>query len=212
MKNPVKSSEMITLNMIASYDEDESRIKCWFCDKCCIYTYKPTQHCNACKKCYHYRNHHCFFIGTCILQINMGNFILICFYTSMACFYSLIIIGSFIYNNYLNEIDNNVLMVFLNFCFPMAFAKFLMINHDINNFLLITYFNMLFTIFFLCFFFGFYKFICCLTGKQYYYPYEKQRYNIYAIFGSYGLWNFLFPFNGLLEARCIDGKYISKNI
>lgn len=190
------------------------RLRYWYCQRCDCHTYKPTQHCGACKKCFHFRDHHCFFIGGCILKQNMGNFILICLHTSLACLHSLIVIGPYLYVNLqeINEKNSSLGNILLNFCFPIAMAK-LIITRDTSYLLLITLFDILFSVCVVSFLYGSWKLFCCLTGRQRYYPNVGRKQNLIEIFGNYGLWNFFFPYNGLVgSGDCNSKKYVLKEI
>lgn len=193
----------------------EGRYKFWYCDKCSVYTYKPTQHCVLCKKCFHYRDHHCFFIGGCILRQNMGNFILVCFYTSLACLYSLSVLGPRLNENITARVAQTVpaqtFPHFLHFCFPVAIARLLILGED-TDIMLVTLFDAVFSVFFVCFAYGAWKFYVCLAGKQRYYPHVAMRQNCKELFGSYGLWNILFPYNGLLGSHDVDVKFELKEV
>ncbi|XP_011297049.1 probable protein S-acyltransferase 14 [Fopius arisanus] len=207
--NYTKNDNIASVAIRITQEEDSgTKLKYWYCEYCTCYTYRPTQHCRACKKCFHYRDHHCFFIGGCILQLNMGNFILICFYTSLACCYSSTIIGPHIYDS-LSEIigeKSSYINIFLNFCFPVAFARFLITGQGTCLFLIIL-FNSLISVSIVCFLYGSWKLFCCLSGKQRYYPHVARRVELKEIFGSYGIWNFIFPYNGLLGLGDLNGKY-----
>ncbi|KAK0180313.1 hypothetical protein PV327_005972 [Microctonus hyperodae] len=202
----------VAINM-NSINDSPPKLKYWYCEKCFCYTYKPTQHCGACKKCFHSRDHHCFFIGGCIIQQNMGNFILICFYTSLACLYSLSVVGPYLYDNlkYIVNLESSVFNIVLNFCFPIAFAR-LVVAGETSCLLLITLFNILFSVCVLCLIYGSWKLFNCLTGRQRYYPHVAKKQSIQEIFGNHGIYNFLFPYNGLRDSKDIHGNYELKEI
>lgn len=184
----------------------------WYCEKCNSYTCKPTQHCILCKKCFHFRDHHCFFLGACILRQNMGNFILFCFYTSLTCLYSLCTLGPYLYENINRMIktDMDTFNIFLNFCFPIAFIR-LVSSRENACILLVIMFDILVSLLCICLVYGTWKFHSCITGKQRYANVSgKQTFN--EIFGSYGLSNIIFPYNGLIGTRDINGKYQLKEV
>ena len=214
MKSTGRTEKNVAVSIDDKPDQSTTRVKYWYCEECCYYTYKPTQHCGPCKKCFHFRDHHCFFIGGCILRQNMGNFILICFYTSYACLYSLLIIGPYLYSSLSNRIaesNNEIWSTILNFCFPVALARLLIIGEN-TNILLVLLFDTLFSVSCMCFLYGTWKLYLCLTGRQRYYPQVAIKQNFNEIFGSYGVWNVIFPYNGLLGTRDIDGKYVLKEV
>ncbi|KYM79041.1 Putative palmitoyltransferase ZDHHC22 [Atta colombica] len=186
--------------------------KFWHCEKCQSYMCKPTQHCVFCKKCFHFKDHHCFFLGACILRQNMGNFILFCFYTSLTCLYSLCVLGPYMYEN-INHIvksDADYFNIFLNFGFPIALARLLR-SRDSSSIFLVTIFDTLMSILCICLVFGIWKLHNCLTGKQRYVNVTRRQ-NLKEIFGSYGLSNIIFPYNGLVGTRDINGKYELKEV
>lgn len=186
--------------------------KFWHCERCQSYMCKPTQHCVFCRKCFHFRDHHCFFLGACVLRQNMGNFILFCFYTSLTCLYSLCVLGPYMYEN-INHIvksDADYLNIFLNFCFPIALAR-LLHSRDSSSILLVTTFDTLMSILCICLVLGIWKLHSCLTGKQRYVNVTGKQ-NLREIFGSYGLSNIIFPYNGLIGTRDINGKYELKEV
>ncbi|XP_015524671.2 palmitoyltransferase app [Neodiprion lecontei] len=187
--------------------------KFWYCEKCIQYTSRPTRHCVHCKKCSHYRDHHCFLLGGCILRQNMGSFILICLYTSFASIYSLIIIGSYLYDHldHFFGANSGAFQLILHFSFPFALARFLLYGQE-SCVVLVMLFDLLFAVSSICLIFGLWKFHACLTGRQRYYPHSIKKYNIIEIFGSYGLWNFLFPFNGFFRAKKLHETGIWKEM
>lgn len=184
----------------------------WHCERCQSYMCKPTQHCVFCRKCFHFKDHHCFFLGACILRQNMGNFILFCFYTSLTCLYSLCILAPYMYEN-INHIvknDADYFNIFLNFCFPIALAR-LLHSRDGSSILLVTIFDALMSILCICLVLGIWKLHSCLTGKQRYANLTGKQ-SLREIFGSYGLSNVIFPYNGLIGTRDINGKYELKEV
>ncbi|XP_011862647.1 PREDICTED: palmitoyltransferase ZDHHC22-like [Vollenhovia emeryi] len=186
--------------------------KFWHCERCQSYMCKPTQHCVFCRKCFHFRDHHCFFLGACVLRQNMGNFILFCFYTSLTCLYTLCVLGPYMYEN-INHIvksDADYFNIFLNFCFPVALAR-LLHSRDSSSILLVTMFDTLMSILCICLVLGIWKLHSCLTGKQRYVN-VTGRQSLREIFGSYGLSNIIFPYNGLIGTRDINGKYELKEV
>ncbi|KAL6444285.1 hypothetical protein ACFW04_001879 [Cataglyphis niger] len=186
--------------------------KFWHCERCQSYMCKPTQHCVFCRKCFHFKDHHCFFLGACVLRQNMGNFILFCFYTSLTCLYSLCVLGPYMYEN-INHIvksDADYFNIFLNFCFPIALAR-LLHSRDSSSILLVTIFDILMSILCICLVLGIWKLHSCLTGKQRYVNVTGKQ-NLKEIFGSYGLSNVIFPYNGLIGTRDINGKYELKEV
>ncbi|XP_076752583.1 palmitoyltransferase ZDHHC22-like [Xylocopa sonorina] len=186
--------------------------KYWYCEKCVNYTCKPTQHCVFCKKCFHFRDHHCFFLGACILRQNIGNFILFCFYASLTCLYSLCILGPYLYEN-INRVirtDTDSFNIFLNFCFPIALVR-LLHSRENSYILLVTMFDVLVSILCICLVYATWKLHSCMTGKQRYTNISGKQ-SLKEIFGSYGLSNIIFPYNGLIGTRDLNGKYELKQV
>ncbi|XP_076638904.1 palmitoyltransferase ZDHHC22-like [Colletes latitarsis] len=186
--------------------------KYWYCGKCINYTCKPAHHCIYCKKCFHFRDHHCFFLGACILRQNIGNFILFCFYTSLTCIYSLCTLGPYLYE-YINRVirtDVDSFNIFLNFCFPIALIK-LFHSRETTYILLVTMFDILVTILCMCLVYGTWKLHSCITGKQRYANISGKQ-SLREIFGSYGFSNIIFPYNGLIGTRDLNGKYELKHV
>ncbi|XP_058793736.1 palmitoyltransferase ZDHHC22-like [Phymastichus coffea] len=179
----------------------------WYCGKCKHYARRPAQHCVLCSKCFYYRDHHCFFLGACILRQNMGNFVLICIYASLACVYSVFTTGPYLYDYFLHS-DTSKLNIYyfaLNFFFPITLAKFFLVGDESIHVFLVTLFNVSVSIACFTLVYGLWKLIACMSGRQRYYPdYVAKQQDIYEIFGSYGLLNFVFPFNGFLHSRNID--------
>lgn len=185
--------------------------KYWYCERCQNYMYKPTQHCSSCRKCFHFRDHHCFFLGACVLRQNMGNFILFCFYASLTCLYSLCVLGPYLYEN-VNHIlmDMDYFNIFLNFCFPINLARLLQSRESLVV-LLVMIFDLLMSILCICLVLGTWKLHSCLTGKQRYTNVTGKQ-SLKDIFGSYGLLNIIFPYNGLIGIRDINSKYELKEV
>lgn len=183
-----------------------------YCEECMNYTCKPTQHCIYCKKCFHFRDHHCFFLGACILQQNIGNFILFCLYASLTCIYSLCSLGPYLYEN-INRVirtDTDTFNIFLNFCFPIALVK--LFNSTENTYiLLVTMFDILVSILCICLVYGTWKLLSCMRGKQRY-ANTAGKQSLKDIFGSYSLSNIIFPYNGLIGTRDLNGKYELKQV
>lgn len=186
--------------------------KFWYCEKCQSYTCKPTQHCTFCGKCYHFRDHHCFFLGACVLRQNMGNFILFCLYTTFTCAYSLWTLGPYLYEtiNRTIQADTGPFNIILNFCFPIALVKLIYLGKNTCVFLVIM-FDMLVSILCIASVYGIWKLHSCIAGKQKYANITGKQ-NIKEIFGSYGLSNIIFPYNGLIGTRDINGKYELKEV
>ncbi|XP_053978348.1 palmitoyltransferase ZDHHC22-like [Hylaeus volcanicus] len=186
--------------------------KYWYCEKCMNYTCKPTQHCIYCKKCFHFRIHHCFFLRACIIKQNVGNFILFCFYTSLTCIYSLCALGPYLYENITRVLktDSDSFNIFLNFCFPIAFVK-LVYSGENTYILLVTMFDTLVSILCICLVYGTWKLHVCMTGKQRYANISGKQ-SLRDIFGSYGLLNIIFPYNGLIGTRDLNEKYELKQV
>ena len=187
--------------------------KFWYCEKCQCYTRRATYHCPLCNKCYHFRDHHCFFIGTCVLRENMGNFILICFYSALMCFYSSLVLGPYLYEHlyHFMKPGSSIINILLNFCFPVALARFVFSEEE-SCLLLVTLFNGLVSIFCVGLFYGCWKLGACLIGKQNYnfHPVRKESFN--EIFGNRGLLNVLFPYDSLLSSKLSVRKYELKEV
>ncbi|KZC07420.1 Putative palmitoyltransferase ZDHHC22 [Dufourea novaeangliae] len=189
-----------------------AKYKYWYCEKCISYTSRATQHCNFCRKCFHSRDHHCFFLGACVLRQNISNFILFCFYTSLTCIYSLCTLGPYLYEN-INRVirtDIDSFNMFLNFCFPIALVK-LLYSRENSYILLVTMFDILVSILFICLVYATWKLHSCMSGKQRYSSISGKQ-NLMEIFGSYGLLNIIFPYNGLTRTRDLNEKYELKQV
>lgn len=204
--------KVIGKKLLTNRRENTVEYKYWYCERCTNYTCKPTQHCIFCKKCYHFRDQHCFVLGACILRQNVGNFILFCLYTSLTCIYSLCILGPYLYEN-INRVirtDTDSYNIFLNFCFPIALIRLL---HSRENayILLVTMFDILVSILFISLVYATWKLHSCMTGKQRY-ANISGRQSLREIFGSYGLSNIIFPYNGLIGTRDLNGKYELKQV
>ncbi|XP_014225404.1 palmitoyltransferase ZDHHC22-like [Trichogramma pretiosum] len=186
----------------------------WYCGRCKHYTRRPAHHCPFCKKCFYFRDHHCYFLGCCILRQNMGNFILTCWYAACGCIYSVFVVGPYLYEYFMqSDISKlNVYYFALNFFFPVTLAKFLLVNNENVHVFLVTLFNVSISIAIFTMIYGFWKFYCCFTGKQRYYPNREKSQDIYELFGSYGFLNLIFPLNGLVYSRNIDEKYELKYV
>ena len=186
--------------------------KYWYCEKCLKYTCKPTQHCIFCKKCFHFRDHHCFFLGACILRQNIGNFILFCFYTSLTCVYSLCTLGPYLYENINSAVrtDTDSFNMFLNFCFPVALVK-LLHSREKTFILLVTMFDVLVSLLCICMVYGTWKLHSCIAGKQRYANVSGKQ-SLRDIFGSYGVLNIIFPYNGLVGTKDLNGKHELKEV
>ncbi|XP_043590852.1 palmitoyltransferase ZDHHC22-like [Bombus pyrosoma] len=198
--------------LIYNEAEDNVEYKYWYCEKCMNYTCKPTQHCVFCKKCFHFRDHHCFFLGACILRQNIGNFILFCFYTSLTCIYSLCTLGPYLYDN-INRVirtDTDSFNIFLNFCFPIALVR-LLHSRENTYILLVTMFDILVSILCICLVYATWKLHSCMSGKQRYANISGKQ-TLREVFGNYGLSNIIFPYNGLIGTRDLNGKYELKQI
>lgn len=183
---------------------DQQATKLWYCEKCTAYTSRPSRHCVLCKKCFHYRDHHCFFLGGCIIRQNMGNFILICLYTSLSSIYALSVLGPHLYDHLDHFLSNKstVFDVMINFSFPIALARFLFSEKE-SCIVLVTLFDALFSVSCICSTYGVWKLVACLTGRQRYFPHGRKTHDIAEVFGSYGLCNLIFPINGLIGAKAI---------
>lgn len=186
----------------------------WYCDKCKQYTRRPAQHCPVCRKCFFYCDHHCFFLGSCIIRQNMGNFILVCLYASFACIYSVFTVGPYLYDHFVH-LDSGKLSVYyfaLNFFFPITLAKFIYFGDESIVVFLVTLFNVSISITLFTMIYGVWKLYACLNGKQRYFPDEGKEQDVHEIFGSYGFMNVVFPFNGFLHSKSIDEKYELKSV
>lgn len=186
--------------------------KYWYCETCQSYTCKPTQHCTFCKKCFHFRDHHCFFLGVCILRQNMGNFILFCLYTTSTCIYSLWTLGPYLYETISHTMRTNSdsFNIFLNFCFPVTLVRLIYLRENVCV-LLVTVFDTLVSILCISTVYGIWKLHSCIAGKQKY-ANVIGRQDMKDIFGSYGLFNIIFPYNGLIGTRDVSGKYELKEV
>ncbi|XP_033208780.1 palmitoyltransferase ZDHHC22-like [Belonocnema kinseyi] len=199
IENLSNQSTIININQRQNSILLQRETKFWYCEKCQSYTRRATYHCPVCKKCYHFRDHHCFFMGTCVLRQNMGNFILICLYSALMCFYSFSILGPYLYQHlhHFFKPGSSFLNNLLSFCFPVALARFLFSGEE-SCLLLVTLFDVQVSTFCVGIFYGFWKLGACLSGKQNYSFHSGKEESFRDIFGSRGIWNFLFPFDGLL--------------
>ncbi|XP_008215685.1 palmitoyltransferase ZDHHC22 isoform X2 [Nasonia vitripennis] len=210
----INKKAAIPFTMATCQESQCSGSKFWYCGKCKHYTRRPAHHCILCKKCFYYRDHHCFFLGGCVLRQNMGNFILVCLYASFSCIYSVFTLGPYLYNYFVHA-DTTKLNVYyfaLNFFFPITLAKFLLVGDESANVFLVTLFNVSVSIACFSLVYGLWKLFTCLTGRQRYYPDDGKHQDVYQIFGSYGFLNVIFPFNGFLQSRSIDEKYELKSV
>lgn len=196
----VPKSEQCSVSSVEDdFSVDPSSV--WYCSKC-QYSSQTCYHCPICNKCFVERDHHCFFIGSCITRKNMKHFIVLLFYTSITSFYAMYLISKEI-NLYL-ALSNDWTVIYEKFL-PVAFAFYLcgdMVLHDV---LLIALLNMsiCLAIFSLAFFL--YNLFLVFTGRM---IHKLQRRwiirdrtvvssNVYGnfclIFGGCGLMNFLMP-------------------
>ncbi|EZA47666.1 Palmitoyltransferase ZDHHC7 [Ooceraea biroi] len=184
---------------------DSTAYKYWYCKKCQLYMRKPTQHCVFCKKCYHFREQHCFLLGACVLRQNMGNFILLCFYASLASVYTMLVMGWCVVESLDQMIKNaDNINLFENFCFPITLIKLL--SKNLSCIFIFILFNLQIVMQSLSMGYGFWKLYTCLTGKQCY-GHLTGKQDLKDIFGSYSLMNVLFPYNGLVGKRSVnDGR------
>ena len=205
---------IIPFAMTSTRESQASNSKYWYCGKCKHYIRRPARHCPLCKKCFYYRDHHCYFLGSCILRQNMGNFILVCIYTTLACIYSASTLGSYLYDHFLQSDTTKVSVYYfaLNFFFPITLAKFLLVGDESAHVFLVVLFNMSFSVACFSLFYGLWKLYSCLSGRQKYYVEDRSPQDIHEVFGSYGFLNFIFPFNGFLHSRSIDEKYELKSV
>lgn len=128
--------------------------------------------------------------------------------------YSLCVLGPYLYENINRMItataDTGSFNILLNFCFPIALIR-LVQSRDNTCVLLVTLFDTLVSILCISMVYGVWKLHSCLTGRQRYVN-AMGRQSLKEIFGSYGLWNIIFPYNGLIGTRDINGKYELKEV
>lgn len=194
-----------------SFISSERERKFWYCEKCRNYSRKMAIHCPLCEKCYHFRDHHCFFMGTCVIRQNMGNFILLCFYSSLSCLYSILILGPYLYahlNHFIRPESSNF-NVLLSFCFPIALARFLFSDEE-SCLLLVTLFDALVATFCIGISYGSWKLYACLKGKQIYSFNIQKKESFTEIFGHYGLVNILFPLDSLVNFKYQNNCYLKE--
>ena len=167
--------------------------KIWYCPKCL--TYSPLcHHCPLCNKCVIFRDHHCFFLGTCICKQNMSNFIVFCLYISVASLYADFCLFSYLCKQFSIEEENVSFWYLLVQCFfPIALSRWLLGESNLVVLSLVSLFDILVSTGILTFSFGLYSLFFASPGKSKTVSASRHNSNFSNIFGKWGLLNFLFP-------------------
>ncbi|KAG7127528.1 Palmitoyltransferase pfa3 like protein [Verticillium longisporum] len=74
-----------------------------FCKKCQARKPDRAHHCSSCRKCVLKMDHHCPWLATCIGLKNHKAFLLFLIYTTILCFYSFAVSGSWVYVEIVNN-------------------------------------------------------------------------------------------------------------
>ncbi|KAI1335219.1 palmitoyltransferase PFA3 [Xylariaceae sp. FL0016] len=74
-----------------------------FCKKCQARKPDRAHHCSTCRRCVLKMDHHCPWLATCIGLRNHKAFLLFLIYTSLFCFYSFAVSGSWVYDELLSQ-------------------------------------------------------------------------------------------------------------
>lgn len=121
----VEENKFYDYDFVSSSDISVQRI--WYCPRCCQNSFIKCTHCSVCKKCIIERDHHCFFLGTCISMKNITSFIILLIYTSLtSCYVSLLLCTK------MNLLASSTKVLTEHF-FPVSFAKWLSGKEYTNN-------------------------------------------------------------------------------
>jgi palmitoyltransferase len=182
--------------------------KIWYCSKCLTNTPFNCHHCPLCDRCIIHRDHHCFFLGTCICLQNMGHFIVLCLYAGLGSMCVNIRLFPVLYEHFENK-EDSISLWKLSSCyfFPVALGRWLSGQEDILFLLLIVLFDLLVSASICTFGFSVYRFYLALVGqghvqmkgtKERHKSFSEVslrnlRNNFTATFGKWGAVNFVFP-------------------
>ncbi|XP_046987634.1 putative ZDHHC-type palmitoyltransferase 2 [Schistocerca americana] len=113
----VEENKFYDYDFVSNTDITMQRI--WYCPRCCQNSFIKCSHCSVCKKCIIERDHHCFFLGTCISMKNITYFIILLIYTGLTSSYVTLLLC-----NKMNLLDSSTTVLMEHF-FPVSFAKWL---------------------------------------------------------------------------------------
>ncbi|XP_064652581.1 palmitoyltransferase ZDHHC22-like [Lineus longissimus] len=166
------------------------------CKHCLIKTPPRAHHCPICNTCILKRDHHCFFVYSCVGFHNQRYFTVMLFYATLAGWYSLYLLRNYLETYYIDPFSGN----FYRIVVPVAVYDWWVGRISFGVFLLAMFlycviFSALAATFFLS-----QQVIFTVSGRT---SYEFQnnitKYslgpfdNLRTVFGSFGILNFLMP-------------------